>query len=153
MQHDAMTREQAANAGLHKYWSGSVCRKGHEAMRYTATGACIDCVAGYRAKFRQAAPGTVNVVTRCVPRHLEEVFAQRAGALLHQLIAQSARQLIPTPMLPPPPTDQARLPDGTVVTVTRDYVLEHGDPVVLDGMIVGHQALSDEEKARVALGF
>ena len=45
------TRTQAAELGLAKYWTGKACRRGHLDFRYTGTGACTSCVAGYRTKY------------------------------------------------------------------------------------------------------
>lgn len=49
------TRAEARDLGLAKYWTGKPCAKGHEALRLTASGACIACVAGYRRSYSKAA--------------------------------------------------------------------------------------------------
>lgn len=46
-----MTRAQAAEAGQMQYWTGRPCSKDHVAPRYTSSGACSHCVAGYRGRF------------------------------------------------------------------------------------------------------
>lgn len=53
--HEQHTREQAVTLGLAKYWTGRTCRKGHADFRYTASGACCSCVAGYRSRFSRTA--------------------------------------------------------------------------------------------------
>lgn len=42
-----MTRRAAVEAGLKRYYTGKPCSKGHDAQRFTSTGACIKCAAGY----------------------------------------------------------------------------------------------------------
>lgn len=48
------TRPQAAALGLAKYWTGEPCRRGHQDFRYTVSGACVSCVAGYRQNYSTA---------------------------------------------------------------------------------------------------
>lgn len=50
-----MTRAQAADAGMLQYWTGRSCSKKHMAPRYTSSGACSHCVAGYRGRFATGA--------------------------------------------------------------------------------------------------
>lgn len=47
-------RAEAAALGLAKYWTGEACKRGHLDFRYTVSGACVSCVAGYRQKFSTA---------------------------------------------------------------------------------------------------
>lgn len=42
-----MTRRAAAEAGLKRYYTGKPCSKGHNSQRFTSTGACVKCAAGY----------------------------------------------------------------------------------------------------------
>lgn len=52
------TRTEAAAAGLRKYWSGKPCGRGHNALRYVASGTCVKCSHDNQAKFsRGRAPG------------------------------------------------------------------------------------------------
>lgn len=44
---EIMTRRQAAEAGRTKYYTGRPCAKGHDAQRFTSTGTCVKCAAGY----------------------------------------------------------------------------------------------------------
>ncbi len=44
---EILTRRQAAEAGLKRYNTGKPCSKGHDAPRFTSTGACVKCAAGY----------------------------------------------------------------------------------------------------------
>lgn len=39
-----MTRQQAINAKLKRYWSGQPCTHGHIALRYTSTNGCQHCL-------------------------------------------------------------------------------------------------------------
>lgn len=40
---EKLTRQQAAQKGLHRYYTGKPCRNGHDAERYTSTGSCVVC--------------------------------------------------------------------------------------------------------------
>lgn len=61
---ERITRRQASERGLHKYWNGRTCARGHTGIRYTGTGACIACVAGYARKDRTRRIGTVSNVSQ-----------------------------------------------------------------------------------------
>ena len=41
------TRREAVKENLAKYFTGRPCNNGHTTYRYTGTGACAGCVAGY----------------------------------------------------------------------------------------------------------
>jgi hypothetical protein len=45
------TRKEAISEGLHKYWNGKECMAGHWGLRYTRTGACVECVASLNKKY------------------------------------------------------------------------------------------------------
>lgn len=49
-----MTRKEAESLGLTKYSTGKPCRKGHNSMRRTCSGGCIECLKGYSADYRAA---------------------------------------------------------------------------------------------------
>lgn len=49
-----MTRKEAERLGLTKYSTGKPCRKGHNSMRRTCSGGCIECLKGYSADYRAA---------------------------------------------------------------------------------------------------
>jgi hypothetical protein len=38
------TREEAQAHGQSYYWTGKLCRNGHEDFRYTKSGACASCI-------------------------------------------------------------------------------------------------------------
>lgn len=38
-----MSRDEARAAGLKRYWTGSLCVRGHVSQRYTSSGACVEC--------------------------------------------------------------------------------------------------------------
>lgn len=42
-----MTRREAVAAGQTRYYTGKACSKGHDSQRFTSTGACVKCAAGY----------------------------------------------------------------------------------------------------------
>ena len=48
---EILTRRQAAERGLKRYYNGRPCGKGHDAPRFTSTGACVKCVAGYSKEY------------------------------------------------------------------------------------------------------
>ena len=58
------TRMEALRLGQNKYYTGKPCNKGHVTLRYCNTGACIDCIAIYGRKFREARPTALRVVIK-----------------------------------------------------------------------------------------
>ena len=42
-----MSRLQAAQQGLGKYYTGKACGRGHDGERYTSTGTCVECAKGH----------------------------------------------------------------------------------------------------------
>lgn len=42
-----LTRRQAAESGQKRYYTGRPCGKGHDCQRFTSTGVCTQCAAGY----------------------------------------------------------------------------------------------------------
>lgn len=46
-----MTRREAVESGLKRYYTGKPCSKGHDSQRFTSTGACIKCAAGYSKEY------------------------------------------------------------------------------------------------------
>lgn len=47
-----MTRKEAIARGLYRYVSKNPCKRGHEALRYSNTGACVGCINSYAARNR-----------------------------------------------------------------------------------------------------
>ena len=47
-----MTRQQALDAGIRKYWTGRPCKYGHQEFRATTNGICMQCAKDYQGKFR-----------------------------------------------------------------------------------------------------
>lgn len=43
-----MTRSQAKQLGIKKYFSGKPCVRGHNSYRYTSKGSCVECLDNYR---------------------------------------------------------------------------------------------------------
>lgn len=64
------TRRAARDAGMFKYYPGTPCRNGHDTLRYTASGACIACVAA-QVRRRRGAGDTVMI--RVSRRHADIV--------------------------------------------------------------------------------
>lgn len=52
------TRAEARAADRKHYYTGRLCANNHSARRYTATGACIPCHAGYQAASQRRTRGT-----------------------------------------------------------------------------------------------
>ena len=42
--HEIITREQAFELGLKKYYSGNACKKGHVGLRWVTSNICVDCI-------------------------------------------------------------------------------------------------------------
>lgn len=47
---EIITRKQAKELGLKRYYTGKECRKGHIAERFTLTGCCLECKKIHNAK-------------------------------------------------------------------------------------------------------
>jgi len=47
-----MTRKEAIKRGLYRYASKNPCKRGHEPLRYSNTGACVGCINSYAARNR-----------------------------------------------------------------------------------------------------
>ncbi len=43
-----MKRHHAKELGLRRYYSDTVCKRGHEAWRYTVSGTCVACKSLYK---------------------------------------------------------------------------------------------------------
>ena len=154
------TRRQAADLGLRKYWTGRPCQKGHNDFRYTVSGACCHCAADAQAKYRPAPSGVTRVTIANVPRQIVPAMQAMGLEMIRQFNAGSLGEVAPlvaervakvgekqergVPM--------GKLPDGAIVAITRDYILEHGDPVIEGGRIVGHMPLTDDERVMLMLG-
>jgi hypothetical protein len=65
------TRQTARAAGLFKYYSGAPCRNGHDTLRYTASGACIACVAAQVRRRRRYDQGSAVVILRVKREHVD----------------------------------------------------------------------------------
>ena len=74
-----MTRKEAKARGISRYNTGKPCHQGHSASRYTASGACMDCIAGY-AKQYTARTGVVRVTVEVAPEN-ENIVRDLAHAL------------------------------------------------------------------------
>jgi len=48
-----VTRGQAADRGLVRYFTGKACVNGHLSERWTTTGNCLDCAKRTAEEFRQ----------------------------------------------------------------------------------------------------
>lgn len=47
-----LTRQQAANLGQKRYYTGRPCSKGHSAQRFTSTGGCVVCSKNYVKEYQ-----------------------------------------------------------------------------------------------------
>lgn len=50
---EIVTRSQAIEQGLVKYFTGEQCKHGHKALRYTLNGTCTECLKGAVEKGRE----------------------------------------------------------------------------------------------------
>ena len=48
-----VTRQEAIEGGLPKYFTGEACKNGHVSERQTISGACLACKASYLERDRQ----------------------------------------------------------------------------------------------------
>jgi hypothetical protein len=48
-----VTRQEAIDAGLPRYFTGEPCKNGHVAARLTLSSACLECKAEYVKRDRQ----------------------------------------------------------------------------------------------------
>lgn len=76
-----MNGKQAAENGLYKYSTGKPCSKGHTALRYTNSGACTLCVAGYVKKRTQLRNRVNNARLRGVTYIQREVHPDDAATV------------------------------------------------------------------------
>lgn len=76
-------RKEAVTLGLSKYWTGKPCKKGHMSPRYTASGACIACIEGYRNKYKRPVSMTGDGVDLTVRVHRDD--APALGAFVEAL--------------------------------------------------------------------
>ena len=103
-----MKRRDAAEAGLKRYSTGKPCSKGHNAPRFTSTGVCTQCAAGYVKEYN----GRLRKVTDAkragiftYPLHPDDVAAALAycqaldlqrGRMPHSPPAPGLMELKPT---------------------------------------------------------
>lgn len=84
---ERMTRAQAIDAGLSKYYTGIPCINGHDSYRYTSSSACYGCVKDAstnsrekmkkfsgRNQRREFRDSTKRVVLRCVAADLYKLL-------------------------------------------------------------------------------
>lgn len=105
-----MTRREAAAAGLTRYYTGRACLNGHEAQRFTSTGACVKCAAGYSKAYVGKLRKETNARLAGMfvyPAHPDDVAALLAYAQALDL----ARGRVPfTPEATPRHADPLALP-------------------------------------------
>jgi hypothetical protein len=65
---DVVTRKQAREAKLGTYYTGEPCKHGHLAERYTASGACKDCLKAAQNGVRNPASDGLNLPERQAQR-------------------------------------------------------------------------------------
>lgn len=54
---EIVTRCEAIERGLVKYFTGEQCKHGHTALRYTLNGTCVDCLKAAVEKGRENVRG------------------------------------------------------------------------------------------------
>lgn len=54
--YEVLTRKSAVLAGLLRYYTGRMCRNGHDCQRYTSNGCCVECTKPVRYKRRLVSP-------------------------------------------------------------------------------------------------
>lgn len=75
--YEVMRRKEAATRGLFKYYTGKLCGRGHDSLRYTKTGQCIACQREYNqeigAHVNAVAAQQKLVITRVHPEDEEKI--------------------------------------------------------------------------------
>lgn len=103
---EVLTRRKAAEAGLKRYYTGKPCSKGHDSPRFTSTGACIKCAAGYAKSYADRLKKETNARIAgffSYPLHPLDVAA--ALAYCQALDLQRGRQpYAPAPVEAAPPS-------------------------------------------------
>jgi hypothetical protein len=104
------TRRQAAEAGEKRYYTGRPCSKGHDAQRFTSTGVCVQCAAGYVKEYnkrlvRQANANAAGIFT--YPLHPDDVAAALAYCQALDLQRGRAPHVPAAPVAMPPAFDAA----------------------------------------------
>lgn len=80
---EVMTRRQAAEAGLKRYYTGKPCSKGHDDQRFVSTGVCVKCAAGYVKEYNGRIRKEANAKAAGLftyPTHPDDVGALLAYA-------------------------------------------------------------------------
>lgn len=75
---NTISRNEAVNSGLPRFFTGKPCKYGHLSERYVTTGACIQCLRNSAAKYRQAGSlgqaRTVRLAAYVHPDDAEKVY-------------------------------------------------------------------------------
>lgn len=133
---EILDRNQAAARGIRKYWNGSPCRKGHEALRYTTTGACSACVRGYRIPIfnvksarAAAARGMARLEVFAYPADHAAIIAFTAALVTAREVAGLTHEGVVLAYYPGAKDRRGNdivpvLPDGPVMTPEEEARLE-----------------------------
>lgn len=117
---EVMTRRKAAEAGLKRYYTGKPCSKGHDSPRFTSTGACVKCAAGYAKGYADRLKKETNARIAgffSYPLHPDDVAA--ALAYCQALDLQRGRQPYAPSVAPPAPASPFQTVDDLPAHIAR----------------------------------
>jgi len=114
MKFPIVTRMDAANAGLKRFYTGKPCKYGHDAQRFTTTGGCVACNAA-RSKLFAFAKNTERGKF-VYPLHPDDHAAARAYCQALDL----ARGYVPQTDLATTPA-----PRGAEPVALPDHIARH----------------------------
>lgn len=72
---DIVTRKQAIERGLLRYFTGEACKRGHVGERYTLNAACVECNAEAQQRHRDQLRGLRERLER-----VEKILDERGEA-------------------------------------------------------------------------
>ena len=105
---ETISRKEAYERGLTKYFTGKPCVNGHTVQRYVTSGACSSCAREAQArqlrKYNLELGGLVEVTVR-VPRDAVDTIREVERMLL------AARPANPVPTGPLPPLEVQPMPE------------------------------------------
>lgn len=98
---EIITRLDAAERGLKRYFSGKPCTNGHESPRFVSNGMCIACLKDHQQKYRTIA----NLKTAGLTRITLDIHPDDEKYIRDTVEAlRIARQMDAAALIPPPDT-------------------------------------------------
>lgn len=84
---EIMSKKEARRRGMHKYFTGVPCIRGHLGLRYANSGACMNCVALYSRKaYQNKTRKHPQILVKSYVYHQDDVAAlQKYAELLNEM--------------------------------------------------------------------